>query len=169
MKYVEKIRKETGLTIEVISDLLMTTTSQVAMWDNGERPLKGEQINLLILLNSFLPSNTGASGLPLAQKEIAEQEALAAKAIDLAETVRFLKLRSRRKKLKVMKEHYERHLNLLQMSRSLRASLDPSDSKNEFLLKWLDRAELMAIVGLNSHELGKIKVLEWEIRQLETL
>lgn len=163
-----ELRTTTGLTQQLLADLLQIPRSTYSLGEMGVRDYPVEGLQKLVLLWSHVPPSAEAADLPLLADILSSEEQLAASKMAMFQEECRIKAANKQLELDKMTNKYNQSLRLLQMLGAFGAQL-PRDSANEATHSWIDGATSFAKLKLMDNSLAKQQLLALEIRQLRTI
>jgi len=163
-----ELREATGITQQLLADLLQVPRSTMSLGELGMRGLPAVALQKMVMLWSQVPPTAEANDLPLIADVLADEQIQADEKMAFYKESCRIKAANKQRELDKMTKKYEQSLRLLQALKAYSAAL-PQNAENASTLNWIDGATSFAQLKLMDNSLAKQQLLSSEIKQLLTV
>jgi len=165
---MKELREATGLTQQLLADLVKVSREAIGMGESGLRGLPASALQKLVSLWTLVPPTTEVNDLPLMTDVLSNEVTMADEQLARYKEGCKIKAASKQRALNKMTFKYEQGLRLLQVLKAYSSMLTLNDA-NADVLNWIDGATSFAQLRLMDNSLIKQQLLALEIRQLFTV
>jgi transcriptional regulator with XRE-family HTH domain len=165
---MKELREATGLTQQLLADLVKVSREAIGMGESGLRGLPASALQKLVTLWALVPPTTEVNDLPLITDVLSNEVTMADEQLARYKEGCKMKAAKKQRALNKMTFKYEQGLRLLQVLKAYSATLTPNE-ENADILNWIDGATSFAQLRLMENSFAKQRLLALEIRQLLTV